>query len=142
MTDAGAKRTAWPERVGEDAQVRVLAVDDQETFRDAMKILVAATPGFRLAGTAPNGEDGIAAVDRLAPDLVLMDVRMSGMGGLEAARTLADVHPEVVVILISVHGPEELPRDMLDGCGAAAFARKQTLRPRLLLELWETHGHR
>jgi DNA-binding NarL/FixJ family response regulator len=122
--------------------VKVLVVDDQEAFREAVDILVAATPGFVLAGEAATGEDGIAAVDELSPHLVLMDVRMPGMGGLEATRTLAAVHPEVVVILTSVHGPEELPQDMVDGSGAAAFARKQTLRPGLLVELWQEHRNR
>lgn len=142
MNDAVTNQTAWPEEVREDGEVRILVVDDQETFREAMGDLVAATPGFTLAGEAPSGEDGIAAVDALSPQLVLMDVRMPGMGGLEATRTLAALHPEVVVVLISVHGPEELPQDMVDGCGAAAFARKQTLRPRLLVELWEKHRSR
>jgi two-component system, NarL family, invasion response regulator UvrY len=142
VTDAGVKRTVWPEQIGAAGAVRILVVDDQETFREAMEILVAATPGFTLAGEAPSGEDAIAAVDELAPHLVLMDVRMAGMGGLEAARTLAELHPEVVVILTSVYGPEELPQDMVDGCRAAAFARKQTLRPRLLLDLWEKHRRR
>ncbi|HEY2600250.1 MAG TPA: response regulator transcription factor [Thermoleophilaceae bacterium] len=134
-------RSTWPERLGESGEVRVVVVDDQETFRDAMGSLVAATPGFKLAGEAPSGEDGIAAVDRLSPELVLMDIRMPGMSGIDAARTLAEIHPEVVVILTSVYGPEELPPDLVDGCGAAAFARKQTLRPRLLRELWDRHRH-
>lgn len=139
VNDAGAHRTAWLDEIGEGGTVRVLVVDDQETFREAVDILVSATPGFELAGEAPSGEDGIAAVDELAPNLVLMDVRMPGMGGLAAARTLAAVHPEVVVILTSVHGSEELPQGIVDGCGAAGFARKQTLRPRLLAELWERY---
>jgi DNA-binding NarL/FixJ family response regulator len=139
VNDAGANRTAWPDQIGEGGTVKVLVVDDQEPFREAMDILVAATPGFELAGEAPSGEDGIAAVDELSPHLVLMDVRMPGMGGLAAARMLGAVHPEVVVILTSVHGPEELPQGIIDGCGASGFARKQTLRPRLLAELWEQH---
>src|SRR4051812_10486282 len=139
VNDAGAHRTAWLDQIGEGGTVRVLVVDDQETFREAVDILVAATPGFELAGEAPSGEDGIAAVDELAPNLVLMDVRMPGMGGLAAARTLGAVHREGGVILPSVHGSEELPQGIVDGCGAAGSARKQPPRPRLLAKLWERY---
>jgi len=124
-------------------EVRTLVVDDQEPFRDVMRRLIAVTPGFTQVGEAASGEVAIAAVETLSPQLVLMDVRMPGMGGLEAARALAELHPEVVVILISVHGDEELPRELLDPSGdTPPFARKQQLSPSLLRELWDRHGNR
>ena len=137
---AGTSTPARRKRSATTDEVRTLVVDDQETFRDALGSLIAATPGFTLAGEASNGEEGIAAVERLSPQLVLMDIRMAGIGGVETASILASLHPEVVVILTSVHGPEELPSDLVEASGAAAFTRKQNLRPRLLGELWKEHG--
>jgi DNA-binding NarL/FixJ family response regulator len=119
--------------------VTVLVVDDQEAFRDAMRELVAATRGFTLIGESASGETAMSAVAELSPQLVLMDVRMPGMGGIETARQLALSHSDLVVILISVEEPELLPL-AIRSCGASAFARKQDLRPRVLRQLWEEHG--
>ena len=67
-------------------RVPMLVVDDQETFREMMRDLVAATPGFELVGEAASGEDALVAIGDLSPELVLMDVRMPGIGGIEATR--------------------------------------------------------
>jgi DNA-binding NarL/FixJ family response regulator len=122
----------------ETAEVRTLVVDDQAPFRGALRQLIEASPGFCLAGEASSGEDALSAVESLAPALVLMDIRMPGMGGVEAARTLGRRHPEVMVVLISVHGREELPPELVAG-RRARFVHKQDLRPRLLRELWDAH---
>jgi DNA-binding NarL/FixJ family response regulator len=119
--------------------VTVLVVDDQEPFRDAMREVVAATPGFTLVGEATSGEGGMIGVAELSPELVLMDVRMPGLGGIAAARELAGAHPDLVLILVSVDGVDGLPGDA-SSCGATACVRKQDLRPRTLRELWGTHG--
>ena len=117
--------------------VTTLVVDDQESFRDAMRQVIAATPGFSLVGEAATGEDALRAVEELNPKLVLMDVRMPGIGGIRAAHTLADCHPEVLVVLISVHGPEELPPDLVGPDTRAPFLLKKSLRPGVLRELWD-----
>ncbi len=119
-----------------------MIVDDQGAFRQAMRDLVDATPGFCPVGDATCGEEALGAVESLSPDLVLMDVRMPGMGGVEAARILARDRPEVTVVLISVHGREELPPDVVEGRASAAFAPKRALRPGVLRELWQRHGRR
>ena len=118
-------------------QVRTLIVDDQEPFLDALRRLIAAVPGFVVAGEACCGEDALVIVDEVAPQLVLMDVRMPGMGGVQAARSLSVSHPDVMVVLISVHGQEELPDALVDGDGPATFVHKENLRPPMLRELWE-----
>lgn len=120
-------------------EVRTLVVDDQEPFREVLRHLVAVTPGFTLIGEVSSGEDAIVAVDTLSPQFVLMDVRMPGIGGVEAARRVGRSHPHVVVVLISVHGAEELPPELVAGTGAPPFVHKKNLRPRVLTELWETH---
>jgi two-component system, NarL family, invasion response regulator UvrY len=118
--------------------VTILAVDDHEAFRDMLRDLIAAAPGFLLVGEARSGEEAIRVVDVLLPELVLMDVTMPGIGGIAAARQIVSRHPEVAVVLISADDPSDRPEVAALG-KAVAFARKQDLRPKKLRELWEMH---
>jgi DNA-binding NarL/FixJ family response regulator len=121
-----------------DLGVRILAVDDHRSFREALRDLIAAMPGFVLVGQACSGEEAVGAVERLSPQLVLMDVVMPGMGGIAAARAILDRYPGVVIVLISVDDPALYP-GANDLGAAVACARKQDLRPNQLRELWEMH---
>jgi DNA-binding NarL/FixJ family response regulator len=123
-------------RVGD---VKILAVDDHEAFRDVLRDLIAATPGFLLVGEASSGEEAPHAVDLLSPQLVLMDVAMPGVGGIAAARQIVARHPNVTVVLISVDDLSLHP-DVVALRDAVAFARKQDLRPQKLSELWNMRG--
>jgi DNA-binding NarL/FixJ family response regulator len=119
--------------------VRVLTVDDQAVFRGIAREVVEATPGFEVAGEAASGEEALTAVDTLAPHLVLLDVRMPGMDGLEVARRISSSHPETLVVLISVEESVDVPsaaqlRDRIP------FVRKRDFGPGLLRRLWATHG--
>jgi two-component system invasion response regulator UvrY len=122
-----------------ETEVRVLTVDDQVVFRRAARDVISATPGFEPVGDAESGEDAMAAVERLRPELVLLDVRMPGCGGIEAARRITAAHPETVVVLISIEDSEEFAEDARV-CGAAALVRKQEFGPALLRSIWEAHG--
>ena len=120
-------------------QTRVLTVDDQIVFRDAARDVIAATPGFESVGDAASGEEALAEVERLQPELVLLDVRMPGMGGIEAARRITEAHPGTVVVLISLEGSDDVAEDA-HASGAAALVRKQEFGPALLRSIWEAHG--
>ena len=115
--------------------VTVLAVDDHDAFRVVIGELVGATAGFTLVGEACCGEDAIAAARELDPRLVLMDVNMPGMGGVEATRAIVREHPGSVVWLVSIESNTTLS-ELADSCGAEGFIRKDDLRPRLLRDRW------
>lgn len=117
------------------AAVTVLAVDDQAVFRQALASLIEATPGFELAGEAASGPEALAIAADVEPDLVLLDVRMPEMDGIETARRLADAHARPAVVLISLEDMPELGLVPL-AAGAAAYVRKQDLSTRKLRELW------
>jgi DNA-binding NarL/FixJ family response regulator len=92
-----------------------------------------------LVGQAASGEEAVQAVDRLAPELVLMDVVMPGMGGIAATQAILNRRPGVVVVLISVDDPGLYPDAVALG-DAVVCARKQDLRPAALREMWEAHS--
>ena len=119
--------------------VRVLTVDDQPLFRDAARAVVGATPGFEALAEVASGEDALALVDRLRPDLVLLDISLPGIDGLETCRRLTAVRPAPLVVLISADDDPVL-RDTARDHGAAGFVAKKELRPGILRTLWERHG--
>jgi two-component system invasion response regulator UvrY len=119
--------------------VTVLTVDDQPIFLSAARKLIAATPGFEELGQAASGTKALALAAELRPDLVLLDVRMPGMDGIETARGLLAADPGIVVVLISTEPRTALSRS-LDEAGAAAYLRKQELSPSALRRVWEAHG--
>ena len=123
----------------ESTNVRVLVVDDQPSFRRAAMDVIEATSGFEPSGEAASGEEALALVAELSPELILMDVRMPVMDGIATARVLTTDHPERVVVLISINDPGELPPG-IESCGAKALIRKQDFGSFALRRLWDTHG--
>ncbi|MFI7320667.1 response regulator [Streptomyces venezuelae] len=89
------------------APVRVLVVDDQRLIRDGIASLLGARPGITVLGTAPDGREAIAKTLELRPDVVLMDVRMPGMDGVEAAAVLSAETPECRVVMLTTFDDEE-----------------------------------
>lgn len=111
--------------------VTVLVVDDQEPFRAAAQLVVRATGGFAVAGEAASGEDAVALAKQVRPGLVLMDINLPGMSGIEATRELLSRHPETIVLLLSTYSSDELPDDAAT-CGARAYVHKSKLTPEVL----------
>jgi len=116
--------------------VRVLIVDDQEPFRMAARMVVEATEGFEVVGEAETGEDSVAMARDLVPDLVLMDVNLPGINGLDATRQiLAEGAGAVVVLLLSTYEEEEYAPRAAE-CGAAAYIPKAVFGPDRLEQAW------
>jgi DNA-binding NarL/FixJ family response regulator len=124
-----------------DPVATVLAVDDQPIFLRAVRTLIDATAGMVVAGEASCGEEAVELAERLHPDLVLMDVCMPGLGGVEAAREIKAAHPSTIVALLSTTHPEELSCQA-GSCPADALIWKSDLRPNVLEELWQRHRPR
>jgi len=120
---------------------RVLAVDDHPRFLELLCELLDAAGELEPVGHASSGEAAIQAAGDLAPDLVVMDVRMPGLSGPEAARQIKASRPSTVVILISSTHPDELGISA-DGSTADAVVCKSELAPRLLDHLWRLHRGR
>src|ERR1017187_3725552 len=92
-----------------DQVVRVLVVDDQAPFRVAARAVVRATAGFEVGGEAKSGEEAGEGAGGGSRNLVLRDINMEGMGGIEAPRRITEQHPEVRVVLLSPYDAEDLP---------------------------------
>jgi len=116
--------------------IRVLIVDDQGPFRQAARMVVEATDGFEVVGESETGEDSIESARELHPDLVLMDVNLPGINGLDATRKiLEDSANRVVVLLLSTYEEEEYAPRAAE-CGAAAYIPKAVFEPDRLEAAW------
>jgi two-component system invasion response regulator UvrY len=118
--------------------VRVLIVDDQEPFRAVARTVVEMTDGFEVIGEAETGEDSVSRAHELSPDLILMDVNLPGINGLEATRQILADHvngkPVVVLVLSTYEAAEFGPQ--AEEVGAARFIPKSEFSPERLAEAW------
>ncbi|MBL7065874.1 MAG: response regulator transcription factor [Anaerolineae bacterium] len=111
--------------------IRVLIVDDSAGFRRRVKEFLAPEPDIQIVGEAGDGREAIEKAVELEPDVVLMDVRMAGMSGLDAIRRLAAVRPGVRVIVLSRFDMQEY-RDAAQASGASDYVAKRALVDELL----------
>ena len=126
-------------RATDSDSVRVLTVDDHEPFLEVAHEMISGTPGFEAVGEVTSAAEALAAAETIHPDLVLIDVHMPEMSGIEASRRLSADHPELVVVLISTADPSELPAAARN-CGAVDILRKQDLGPATMRRVWAAHG--
>jgi DNA-binding NarL/FixJ family response regulator len=119
----------------EQMGVRVLVVDDQLPFRRAMAAVVEETDGFEIVALAESGEESLELAAALRPDLVLMDVNLPGIDGLEATRRLLASDPPPVVLLLSTYD-EEAGVGFVAESGAAGYVTKSAFGPDRLEAAW------
>ena len=119
--------------------VSVLIVDDQAPFRRAAAAVVRLTGGFEVVGEADSGEEAVELSGSLAPQMVLMDINMGGISGIEATRQITAASPDVVVVLLSTYQADDLPADAASS-GAAAYVNKEQFGPRVLQDAWATRN--
>jgi DNA-binding NarL/FixJ family response regulator len=119
-----------------ESPLSVIVVDDQAPFRLAARAVLRRTAGFELVGEAGNGLEAITLAEDVHPDLVLMDINMPEMGGIEATRQIMAELPETVVILCSTYGVGDLPPDAASS-GARAYVHKEQLDATTIRRLWD-----
>jgi DNA-binding NarL/FixJ family response regulator len=117
----------------------VLLVDDQTPFLRAMSAVVEETDGFDVVGEARSGEECLVVAERVRPDLVLMDVNLPGIDGLESTRRLRTRPTPPVVVLLSTYDEDAGARFIAE-CGAAAYITKSALGPDALCSAWAGSG--
>lgn len=123
------ERNPW----GSGTSMRVLLVDDDVGFRGTLRHLLAQRREAVILGEAGNGEEALRLIETLSPDVVLMDLGMPRMNGLEATRRLKARWPKLAVVIITVHDDETYRRTAM-AAGAEAFLVKKTLG----VDLWPT----
>jgi len=121
------------------AVVRVMIVDDQQPFRTAARAVVERVAGFELVAQVDSGEDAVASCATSAPDLVLMDINMGALDGIEATRVITGADPAIKVILVSTYALDDLPPGARTS-GAIAYVNKDELSPKVIRRLWESGG--
>jgi DNA-binding NarL/FixJ family response regulator len=112
----------------------LMVVDDSPAFRLAVETLVQSEPGFEIVAEAATGEQALDMYRGASPDVVVMDIRMPGMGGIEATRRILGLHPHAAVVLVSSAGPGDLPA-AAHTCGAAAVILKPEMDAATFLPL-------
>ena len=119
--------------------VSVLVVDDQPPFRAVARTVVAVAAGFEAIGEVASGEAAVSAAAEFGPSVVLMDINLPGISGIEATRRILDEQPDTVVILLSTYDERSLPADAAT-CGAVRYVHKEDFGPAVLREIWDEVG--
>ena len=107
--------------------IRLLIIDDHEMVREGLKAMLSAEPDFDIVGDAANAEQAFALIDRLRPDIILLDVRLPGTSGIEVCRTVTDRYPETSVIILTTFTDESLVEQCIKA-GARGFIVKDIER--------------
>jgi DNA-binding NarL/FixJ family response regulator len=111
--------------------IRVVVADDQPLLRVGFRMILAAEPDLDIVGEASDGSEAVTLVERLAPDVVLMDLRMPGMDGVEATRRITSEHPDTRVVVLTTFDLDEYVFASLRA-GASAFLLKDAKEDQLL----------
>jgi two-component system invasion response regulator UvrY len=121
------------------APVTVMIVDDQPPFRAAARAVVERVKEFELVAEVASGEQAVETSAAVSPQLVLMDINMGELDGIEATRIITATDPGVRVILVSTYALDDLPPAARTS-GAIAYVNKDELSPRTLRRLWDDGG--
>ena len=114
-------------------QVRVLLADDHALFREGLAGIIGAQPDMQVVGEASDGLEAFVKAQELKPDLILMDVQMPGMGGIEAVGQINQVLPETIIVMLTVRGDDDMLFNALKN-GAQGYLLKE-IRSQDLLEM-------
>jgi DNA-binding NarL/FixJ family response regulator len=119
---------------------RVMIVDDHKMFRDGLRGLINAEPGMEVVGEAVDGREAIEIARKVSPDVVVMDISMPGMNGIEAMRHVINNSPKVKVIMLSMYSSGPLVQSVL-AAGATAYVMKGSDFAELSAAIRRACGH-
>jgi len=122
-----------------DRPIRVLLVDDHAVVRKGLRALFEREPGIEVVGEAENGEQAVQAVERLRPDVILMDLEMPGIGGVEATRQISERHPSSKIVVLTSHAAEEDVFPALRA-GALGYLLKHSAPDDVVRAIRQAHG--
>ncbi len=120
-------------------EIRVLLVDDHQLITDGLKSLLEDVKGIRVVGSATNGKEALELLKILEIHLVLMDVDMPVMNGLDAAKVMKVTHGSIKVIILSMHGEQSLVRELV-GMGVDGYLLKNTTKDELVSAIQKVHA--
>jgi DNA-binding NarL/FixJ family response regulator len=115
----------------ENVQIRVVIVDDHQMVRETWKMLLDRDSRIHVIGECASGEEAIIAAGKLKPDVMLMDINMYPMNGLEATREIARMYPQVRIIGVSINNQPTYARNMMQ-VGASGYVTKNSPREEML----------
>ena len=107
--------------------IRLLIIDDHEMVREGLKAMLSAEPDFSIVGDAASAEEAFALIERLRPDIILLDVRLPGTSGIEICRVVTERYPETAVIILTTFTDESLVEQCIKA-GARGFIVKDIER--------------
>ena len=122
----------------EAAEIRVCVVEDDSRVREGLAVLIDGTPGYRVIRTYPRGELALKSLPEDRPDVVLMDIQMPGISGIECVRQLKRVMPKVNVIILTTYEDEDLLFESLRA-GAVSYLLKRTPPTKILEAIADVH---
>jgi DNA-binding NarL/FixJ family response regulator len=109
--------------VQDRSKLRILIVDDHEVVRTGLRALLSSRPGWKVCGEATTGQEAITLTQWRRPDIVIMDICMPELNGLEATRAIRKMLPKTEILILSVHYSNQLAREIVDA-GARAYLLK------------------
>ena len=131
-------------------KIRILIVDDMEPVRQGLRTILQLSEGFEVVGEACDGMEAVRAAESLKPEVVLMDLEMPVLGGLEATRRIKEQQPEMGIVILTIHGSDEAlareteerigsdeVREQAAKAGSDAFIEKEAPTKRLLAAIRE-----
>jgi len=119
-------------------KIKVLLADDHQIFREGIRLLLEKTSDIEVVGEADNGKEAVAKTGQLLPDVVLMDITMPELNGLEATRQIKEAHPQVKVLILTMHETDQYLAEMLE-VGASGYVVKTTSSRDLLAAIRAVH---
>lgn len=123
----------------EDAMIKVAIIEDEDEVREGLGVLINGSEGFRCVSTYPNAEKALPDILKNEPDVVLMDINLPGMSGIECTRKLKARQPDLPIMVLTVYDDDEMIFESLKA-GASGYLLKKTPPVKLLEAILELHS--